>query len=71
MNSQQEVPEVLAAEKPPGTASLKQHLHTHDFDELAQGLSVWDAEFSQISRGPFLGDLDFWQAGGVQAPLMA
>jgi hypothetical protein len=36
-------------------------LRTRDFDELAQGIPGWDAQFSQISPGAFHGEFDFLQ----------
>lgn len=36
-------------------------VHTSDFDELAQGIPGWDTVFSQLSPGPFRGELELLQ----------
>jgi AraC family ethanolamine operon transcriptional activator len=45
---------------------LLQTLRTRDFDELAQALPQWDLRFRQLGRGPFRGQLQFLQQGGIQ-----
>ncbi len=48
---------------------LHRRLDTCDFDELAHAFLGWEADFRQIGRGPFRGELDFAQTGGVQVLL--
>src|SRR6266705_2868560 len=38
---------------------------TTDFDELAQGIPGWNTVFSQLSPGPFRGELDLVQLPDV------
>ena len=45
---------------------LLQTLCTRDFDELAQGFPLWDIRCRQLGRGPFRGQLQFLQQGGIQ-----
>jgi AraC family ethanolamine operon transcriptional activator len=45
---------------------LLQTLSTRDFDELAQAFPQWDLRFRQLGRGPFQGQLQFLQLGGIQ-----
>jgi AraC family ethanolamine operon transcriptional activator len=41
-------------------------LSTRDFDELAQAFQRWDLRIRQLGRGPFRGQLQFLQLGGIQ-----
>jgi AraC family ethanolamine operon transcriptional activator len=43
-----------------------QTLSTRDFDELAGAFPRWDLRFRQLGRGPFQGQLQFLDLGGVQ-----
>jgi AraC family ethanolamine operon transcriptional activator len=43
---------------PSPVTSVSLSVSTNDFDELAQGIPGWDAAFSQMSPGPFHGELD-------------
>jgi AraC family ethanolamine operon transcriptional activator len=45
---------------------LLQTLRTRDFDELAQAFPHWDLRFRQLGRGPFRGQIQFLQLGGIQ-----
>ncbi|MBX9584358.1 MAG: helix-turn-helix domain-containing protein [Gemmataceae bacterium] len=45
----------------PGFRSLR----THDFDELAAALDRWDARFEQLGPGPFAGEFQAVQLGGL------
>jgi AraC family ethanolamine operon transcriptional activator len=41
-------------------------LRTQDFDELAHALPRWDLRCQQLGRGPFKGQLQVLQLGGIQ-----
>jgi AraC family ethanolamine operon transcriptional activator len=43
-----------------------QTLRTQDFEELADALSRWDLRCRQLGRGPFRGQLQVLQLGGIQ-----
>jgi AraC family ethanolamine operon transcriptional activator len=43
-----------------------QTLKTRDIDELAEGFPRWDLRFRQLGRGPFRGQLQFLDLGGIQ-----
>jgi AraC family ethanolamine operon transcriptional activator len=45
---------------------LVQTLRTHDYDELADALPGWDLRCRQLGRGPFRGQLQVLQRGGIQ-----
>jgi AraC family ethanolamine operon transcriptional activator len=45
---------------------LLQTLRTRDFDELAGAFPQWNLHFRQFGRGPFRGQLQFLQLGGIQ-----
>ena len=45
---------------------LLQTLHTREFDELAGAFPQWNLRFRQFGRGPFRGQLQFLQLGGIQ-----
>jgi len=45
---------------------LLQSLNTGDFDELAEAFLRWDLRIRQLGRGPFRGQLEFLQLGGIQ-----
>ena len=45
---------------------LLQTLRTRDFDELALAFPQWELRFRQLGRGPFRGQLQFLDLGGVQ-----
>jgi AraC family ethanolamine operon transcriptional activator len=45
---------------------LLQTLRTRDFDELAEAFPRWDLRFRQLGRGPFRGQLQFLELGGIQ-----
>jgi AraC family ethanolamine operon transcriptional activator len=45
---------------------LLRTLSTRDFDELAQAFQRWDLRIRQLGRGPFRGQLQFLQLGGIQ-----
>jgi AraC family ethanolamine operon transcriptional activator len=65
---------VFAAEGPHGRSSpagLTFQLETRDFDEVARALRHWDLAIDQLGRGPFRGELDIIQAGGVEVLRLA
>jgi AraC family ethanolamine operon transcriptional activator len=43
-----------------------QRLKTRDIDEMAEGFPGWDLRFRQLGRGPFRGQLQFLDLGGIQ-----
>ena len=43
-----------------------QTLTTCDFDELAGTFPRWELRSRQLSRGPFVGQLQFFELGGIQ-----
>jgi len=45
---------------------LLQTLRTRDFDELAAAFPRWNLRFRQFGRGPFRGQLQLLQLGGIQ-----
>jgi AraC family ethanolamine operon transcriptional activator len=45
---------------------LLQTLRTRDFDELAGAFPRWNLRFRQLGRGPFRGQLQLLQLGGIQ-----
>jgi hypothetical protein len=45
---------------------LLQAVKTRDIDEMAEGFPRWDLRFRQLGRGPFRGQLQFLDLGGIQ-----
>jgi AraC family transcriptional regulator, ethanolamine operon transcriptional activator len=43
-----------------------QTLKTRDFDEMTERFPQWDLRFRQLGRGPFRGQLQFLELGGIQ-----
>jgi AraC family ethanolamine operon transcriptional activator len=43
-----------------------QTVKTRDFDEMTERFPQWDLRFRQLGRGPFRGQLQFLELGGIQ-----